>query len=825
MHMRIGMTPSAGVLMGCFAVSLGALAPPALAQAVDSPRASHRPQRVRVAVPAQDLSRALANLSQQTGVPIRHAGGLPAITANAVNGTLSLDQALATLLAGSGLTWRFTDDGVWVESDASESHRLEQVEVVDQSPVAEYAWGAASKGYLATHSATATKTDAALLEVPQSISVVTRQEMDDRGSDTVMDALNYAAGVSTELSGIDSRVDDIRIRGFDAGSWSNNMYLDGLRMPRGGQWTTTQVDAYGLERVEVMKGPAAVLYGQVAPGGLVNMVAKRPAHDHRNEVVLEAGSFDQYEGAFDLGGDLTGDGQVLGRLVGSYNDGDAQVDETELSRLYLAPSATWFVSDDTDITFLSYYQKDEGGSTYQFLPVQGLLYPTPYGYIDRDTFLGEPDWNTYDREQWALGYDLNHYFNDVWSFRQNVKYSYVDSLFRTVVSNPRLTVANGGLNADNRTFPRRGVKGEGDLRSIQADNQFKARFRTGGLSHDMVMGVDYLRSHWQATRYMVTANITDIDVFNPVYGGAAGFEESLAVQIDQDRIERQTGVYLQDLIALNDWRFTLGARQDYFKVDALDDADSADDDALTWRAGATYLFDNGLAPYASYATSFEPLSGDDSSGSPFEPSEGKQYEMGLKFQPPRSNSLITLSLFDLYQTNLVVTDGNPPANAECLSTGSCQRQTGETRTRGAELEAKMWHESGLSVTASYTHLDTEVTEGDQEGNEKPLAPENMASLWLDYQWRQGALAGLGLSAGARYVSSLYGDAENLYRLDSYTLYDASLRYDLSHLGARGVTVALTGRNLKDEEYLTTCTVYGCSFGSARNITASVKYRW
>ena len=144
------------------------------------------------------------------------------------------------------------------------------------------------------------------------------------------------------------------------------------------------------------------------------------------------------------------------------------------------------MSGDTDITFLSYYQKDEGGSTYQFLPVQGLLYPTPYGYIDRDTFLGEPDWNTYDREQWAVGYDLNHYFNDVWSFRQNLKYSYVDTLFRTVVSNPRLTVDNGGLNGDNRTFPRRGVKGEGDLRSIQADNQFKARFRTGGLSHEFI---------------------------------------------------------------------------------------------------------------------------------------------------------------------------------------------------------------------------------------------------------------------------------------------------------------------------------------------------
>ncbi|CUR48361.1 Ferrichrome-iron receptor [Alloalcanivorax xenomutans] len=825
--MRIWRFPAAtgGAVLLSFACCLSLAAGAVSAQSTE-PSHNHQHQRVRIALPAQKLGASLAALSRQTGVEIHYPAGAEDEVGNAVNGTMSFDQVLRTLLAGSGLTYTFTENGVEV-GRRGEPHRIEAVEVTADTPMEEYAWGAASMGYLATHTGTASKTDAAIVEIPRSISVVTRQEMEDRGANSVMDAMTYSAGVSTELQGIDSRVDDIRIRGFDASSWSNNMYLDGLRLPRGGQWTTAQVDAYGLERVEVLKGPAAVLYGQVTPGGLVNMVAKRPSFDHRNEVILSGGSFNQYEGAFDLGGSLDESGNWLGRLVGSYNDGDAQVDETELSRIYIAPSATWFVNDSTDITFLSYYQKDEGGSTFQFLPVQGLLYPTPYGYIDRDTFLGEPDWNTYDREQWAIGYDLNHTFNDVWSFRQNAKYSYVDTLFRTVVSNPRTTVGNGGLNSNNRTFPRRGVKGAGELREVAVDNQFKAAFSTGRLRHDLVFGLDYLRTHWDHTRYSVTATIDDIDVFDPVYSGAAGFEDSLMVQIDEENVERQTGLYIQDMIALDNWRFMFGVRHDQFKVDALEDEDSSDDDAFTWQTGATYLLENGLAPYLSYATSFEPVSGQDSSQSAFEPSEGEQYEAGLKYQPPHSNSMITISAFDLRQTNLVVTDISPPAGAPCEAVNSCQRQTGETRTRGAELEAKMWNESGLSVTASYTYLDTEVTDGEEgeEGNEKPLAPRNMANLWLDYKWREGALAGFGLGVGARYTSDLYGDAENNYRVDSYVLYDASLRYDMSYLGLPGVSVALTGRNLKDERYLTYCTQYGCSYGSARNITASVKYRW
>ncbi|KAF0806226.1 TonB-dependent siderophore receptor [Alcanivorax xiamenensis] len=837
--MRIWRSTAAtrGAVMLSFAGCLGLVASAVSAQTSESSY-HHQHQRVRIALPAQKLGPSLAALSRQTGIQIHYTAGVESEVGNAVNGTMSFDQVLRTLLSGSDLTYTFTESGVEVGRQG-EPHRIEAVEVTADTPMEEYAWGAASMGYIATHSASGTKTDAAVLEVPQSISVVTRQEMEDRGADSVMDAVRYTAGVSTELQGIDSRVDDITIRGFDASSWSSNMYLDGLRMPKGGQWTTPQVDAYGLERVEILKGPAAVLYGQVAPGGLVNMVAKRPSFDHQNEVTVSRGSFNQTEGTFDLGATLDKDGRWLGRIVGSYNDGDSQVDETELSRTYIAPSATWFISDNTDITFLSYYQKDDGGSTYQFLPLRGLKYRTDRGYIDRDTFLGEPDWNVYDREQWAVGYDFNHRFNEVWAFRQNAKYNHVESLFKTVVS---ATFTNGGWKDDDGNIARRGVKGVGDLDSYAVDNQFIADFDSGAARHNLIFGVDYLHTDWTHARYGVTATISDINVFDPVYGGAAGFGDNMRTQSDYDVSERQTGLYLQDLISIGNWHFTAGLRQDFYDNTTYDKAsanndnsDDTDDHALTWRIGGVYEFENGLAPYASYATSFEPMAGVASNDKAFDPSEGKQYEIGVKYQPPRSNSLVTLSAFDLRQTNLTAGDLNPPDGASCIDNtdpanpdiSGCQRQTGETRTRGVELEAKMWQRQGASVTASYTLLDTEVddSDADVDGNEKTYTPHNMASLWVDYKWRQGLLAGLGIGVGARYMDRVYGDAENLYSVDSYTLYDASIRYDMGAIGWRGVELALIGRNLKDEEFLSYCNSFGCSYGSARNITASVKYRW
>lgn len=833
----VGLKRHASVLLLSLITGAGATA--TLAQ--DDTGQGYELHRVEVAVAAQPLKQALALFSRQTGLLVQLTGDVTeGIHASPVNGRMTASKALSVLLTNTGLDFHFADKNTVVLQPqhvavGRDTAVLPAITVT--SEFIEDAWGAAN-GYVATHSATGTKTDAAITEIPQSISVVTRQDMDDRGTSTVMDAVAYSAGVHTEPAGIDSRVDDIQVRGFDAGSWSNNMYLDGLRLPKGGQWSTPQVDAYGLERVEIIKGPAAVLYGQVTPGGLVNMVAKRPTVDQVNEVGLTVSSFNQVEGTLDVGGSLSEDDAVIGRFVASVNDGDSQVDETELGRVYLAPSIKFLIGDSSDLTLLSYYQKDDGGSAFQFLPTKGMKYPTEFGYIGHGTFLGEPDWNVYERTQWAAGYDFSHYFNDVWSFRQNAKYSHLESLFKTVVS---ATFDNDGLLLDNRTMNRRAVQGDGDLDAITIDNQLKANFSIGEWTHDAMVGVDYYSSEWSHLRQGVGGGLVQpIDVYDPIYSGAEGFDAALFTQSDYDAEDKQQGLYLQNLMAYNNWRVTAGIRRDFFDY-RLSNAGleevNEDDIATTWRTGVTYLFDNGIAPYVSYATSFEPMNGLDSNNIPQKPTEGDQVEMGVKYQPTQSNSLYTVSVFELSQTNLPTTDLSPSPLAECVTEGTedtadddptdCTIQTGETRTRGVELEAKTWVLEGFSVSGSYTYLDTKVVEDNSglEGKRKEFVPRHSAGLWLDYKWRSGTLAGLAFGTGARYTDSTYGDAANSIEVPSYTLYDMSLRYDMLYAGMPGLMVSLAGRNLEDKQYLSSCNPFGCSYGSARVISASAQYRW
>ncbi|CAD5107770.1 TonB-dependent siderophore receptor [Zestomonas carbonaria] len=775
-------------------------------------------------IAAQALAPALVEFAEITGFQLFFDANLTRdLNSPGAHGRLGGEQALQRLLAGSNLTYRFTNPTTITLAVPDNGSALSLgATLVESKQIAESPVGPVD-GYVARRSLTGSKTDTALVEIPQSISVVTRQEMDDRGVQNLNDAVRYTAGVRSESAGIDSRADDIRIRGFDAGSWSNSRYLDGLRVPRGGQWTTTQFDTYGLERVEVIKGPAAVLYGQVTPGGMINMVSKRPTAEQRNEALLQAGSHDQYKLALDVGGVLDEQGQWLGRLVGSFNDGNAQVDHTDLSRTFIAPSLTWLASEDTEVTFLAQYQKDDGGSTYQFLPMTGTL-RTPHGRIDRDTFLGEPDWNVYDREQWSLGYALGHRINDTLSFRQNLRYSYVDTLYKGAVS-------FGDTQPDGHTLRRRAVLGDGTAKSITVDNHLQADFATGALDHTTLFGVDYLKVDWEHLRTGTNhPNIAPIDIFDPVYSGVADIAPNLRPQSSYDTTNRQTGIYLQDQIAWENWRVTLGGRYDDFDDNQANRLNGTrtvtKDEAFTWRVGATYLFDNGLAPYFSYSTSFEPAVGETWDGSPFEPTEGKQYEAGIKFQPEGSDSLITLSAFQLEQQNITVADTDPSHNT-CLPS-LCQRQSGESRIRGVELEGKASLTDGLSLSGGYTYLDAEVTKstGADKGKRLAQVPRHMASLWADYRFQGGPLAGLSIGAGARYTGGTYGDPENLYHIRGYTLFDASVRYDLERLGIQGTEVALNASNLTDELYVANCsTVASCFYGSGRNVTASLKYHW
>ncbi|MEH6419918.1 TonB-dependent siderophore receptor [Pseudomonas sp. CGJS7] len=684
-----------------------------------------------------------------------------------------------------------------------------------------------------SHAQGATKTDTPVAETPQSIAVIAREELDARGVQNLNDAMRYVAGVSLESSGIDNRVDDFRIRGYDAGSWSNNVTLDGMRAPQGSQWNRTMFDSWNLERVEVLKGPSAVMYGQVAPGGMVNQVSKTPQPGHRPILQLSLDGHGQYSAAFDVGV-ANADDSHLGRLVGLYRDGDTQIDHTEQKHWFLAPSYTWQLGERTRLTLLGMYQKDRGGSTYQFLPMDGTLVATRYGRMKNTTFIGEPSWNTYNRDLWTAGWLFEHAFNDNWTLSQSARRTHVESLFRSVIT-------SGGLNPDGRTQNRRATWGEGDSDGDTIDTRIQGKFRTGALAHTLLFGVDWQKADWNGARAAMN-NPAPIDIFRPVYTGYVPVTRSLSLSRG---VNEQFGAYLQDQIAVGNWRFLLGGR-----YDRTDDDTSTStltvatgqttpwlrtrlkNEAFTGRAGVLYAAPNGWSPYLSYAESFQPPTTDINQSftrTPFDPITGKQWEGGVKYQPSSFDGLITLSGYDLRQQNILIDDPDP-THVTCGTSGAvrCQVQSGEGRVRGLELEARVTPLEGFSVIGAVSRMDSELTRGlpDVQGKQLAQVPEWTATGWVDYTFHDGPLQGLGLAAGVRYNGESYGDSANLYRIPSYTVFDAAIRYRIDSGNGPSTQFALNIGNLSDKNYVSTCGgVSSCFYGSGRTVLASVRFGW
>lgn len=675
------------------------------------------------------------------------------------------------------------------------------------------------RGPVAKLSDAPTKTDTPLLETPQSVSVVTREEMDRRGAQSVAQALSYTPGVLTGVGGEDSRFDDIVIRGYDAGSTSTNMYRDGLRVPSGGQWTRSQFDLFGFERVEVIKGPSAVLYGQVAPGGLVNQVSKRPTAEQEGMASFQYGSFDTWQAAADVSGPIDSEGRFLYRVAGLYRDGGSQIDHTDLERKFIAPSFTWNISEDTSFTLLTAYQEDRGGSTFQFLPLMDSDDRPLMGLIRRENFLAEPTHNTYDRHQRSIGYELKHRFNDVLSFQQNARLADITTLYEGVVGGTRGALLRPNANGD---WTRRAVRGIGDAHNFSIDSRLQADFETGPVEHTTLAGFDYIRGAWEHLR--TGATVSPINIFLPVYTGIPS-STVFAKQVSQDTVESQKGVYLQEQMKWGGWHLTLGGRYDSSDIELLNRMTNVvsvtDSDAWTGRAGLLYLFDSGVAPYASYATSFEPLAGTDRNGAPFDPTEGEQFEIGVKYEPKGFNALFTASAFQLNQTNVLTLDSVDPL---------FQAQTGEIELRGIELEAKVALTEGLSLTGGWTFMGSEIKRSNDgnEDNDFANVPEQTGSLWLDYTFQAGALEGLGLGAGVRYVGERFGDNANAFLIPSYTLFDAAIRYDLSKLSdsLEGAAVSLSASNIADKVYVAKAeTAISANYGSGRVINMNVSYSW
>lgn len=676
----------------------------------------------------------------------------------------------------------------------------------------------ADSGVVITQSAVGTKTGAALTEVPQAISVVGRTQMDQQKAQTVAQALKYTPGVFAD-SRADGLFDGLWIRGFGGfGGLANfNKLLDGLPMQSGQYLATPAVDAYLLDQVEVLKGPASVLYGQASPGGVVNLVSKRPTDTPLHEIELQTGSRGERQIATDQGGALDADGVWSYRLTALSRRADTQIDHTEEQRIAIAPSLTWRPDDDTSLTLLSSYQHDPSSYYTGWVPATGsALGGLPR--ISRSYNPGEPSVDAYDREQTMFGYQFEHRFNDIWTFRQNARYMDLNSEYKGFMVNyvnPFSTTA-GELNrlADHSIEKQQ---------TFNLDNQLQASFDTGALQHTLLMGLEYDQGK-SSMRFGRSYSVTGISYLNPVYdANAAAQLPALTSHTVQKPV--QTGLYLQDQIKLDRWTFLAGLRQDWARSrteDRVADSHSSQKDQdLTGRLGVVYAFDNGLSPYASYSTSFEPVVGTDAQGQAFKPTKGEQYEVGIKYQPPGWDSFVTLSAYQIKQKDVRTAD---PDNALYYV------QTGEVRVRGAELEGRANLTEQLSVLAGYSVLDPEVTRdttASNVGNRPVSVPLSQASLWVDYALR-GGFEGMSIGAGVRHIGKSYGDTANDFSVDPYTLIDAAVRYDLQKAAPalKGWSVAINVNNLNDKHYVASCfSAGGCFYGPERTTLASLKYSW
>lgn len=651
------------------------------------------------------------------------------------------------------------------------------------------------EGYVATRSATATKTDSSVLETPQSISVITADRISDMGSLTVQDALRYTAGMRGETYGLDSRGDWSMIRGS-----SPTIFLDGLQQTFG-SYTNTRTDPFTLERIEVLKGPSSMLYGQTPVGGLVNLVSKRPRSEQRTELQAQYGTFDRKQLAVDSTGPLNDEGTLLYRIVAVQRDSQTQVDHVKDNRLVLMPSLTWKPNEDIEWTVLANVQKDDTGSTSQFLPHRGTVLSAPHGEIDSGRFVSEPGFDEYDSEQVALTSQFSWRLDDTWTLRQNLRWQKSKVSYQTMYGWPPV------LQPDNRTVNRVYSISKPEVEVWVADHQGEAHFSTGALQHTLLVGTDY--QHAVTNNKRASGAATPLDLYDPVYGNF----DPTGIRLNKDPEQRteQNGIYVQDQIRYEKWLLTLGMRKDWAESKTEGRAGQKDDD-ITARVGLTYLFDNGVAPYISYSESFQPIIGLNSRTlDPYKPLEGKQWELGVKYQPLGSNSLLTAAIYDLREQNRRMPDPNDPLNT---------LQSGETRARGLELEALVEINPTWNVIATYSRTDTKVLKGApaDEGKRLVSVPENMASLWSQHRFSIGGVPGFSAGFGARYVGASWDGLDRL-KTPSTTLFDAMVGYEY-----RNWNFTVNASNLEDETYYTTCLARGdCFIGSRRTVTGTVGY--
>ncbi|MET0720709.1 MAG: TonB-dependent siderophore receptor, partial [Tardiphaga sp.] len=665
------------------------------------------------------------------------------------------------------------------------------------------------RGYVASRSASGTKTNTAINETPQAISVVGAEQIRDQKPIKLDEVLRYSPGVVAGTFGADTRNDWFLIRGFK--SDDNSVFLDGMQL-FATAFATWKLQPFNMERVEVLRGPSSVMYGGSSTGGIVNVTSKMPPAEPIRYMEVGVNNYGNSYLSFDFGGPVATpveNGKIFTRLVGQVKGGETQTDYISDNNYFIAPSVTWKPDADTTLTVLASASKNDS-RVQGFLPYTGTVVNAPYGRIGTGFFASEPAADRFTREQEMLGYLFERRLSDSVTFRQNARFAHTDVNLSTLQGLG--TDATGNLS--RLYFATRGIANQANL-----DNQLEYRFATGAIQHTALFGLD-MRQYQLSDVQGSTFPSTSINVLNPVYTPGAQFATTNNYR-DGLLTQKQLGIYAQDQIKLDRFTLVLSGRNDFVRTTdenrlAGGSNVGRDDSKFTGRAGLIYNFDNGLAPYVSYSTSYNPLTGVVfSTGALRLPETGEQTEVGVKFQPLGFDGHFGAALFDMKRQNTPSTDfpnSNLPA------------QLGEVTSRGLELEAVANLAPGFKVMGSFTTYNLFISKDLNPLliDKVPTAtPRQVASAWADYTFQSGAWTGFGFGGGVRYVGTSFADPANLMPVPSRVLGDVAVHYEWQNW-----RLALNVQNVADKIYVSSCSdPNSCFYGDRRRLTASVGYKW
>ncbi|WP_278377017.1 TonB-dependent siderophore receptor [Sphingobium yanoikuyae] len=649
-----------------------------------------------------------------------------------------------------------------------------------------------------TAATTGSKTDTALVELPQPIKVITSEQYLSQGAISISDTVKYAAGVLANPYGRDTRVDGFNVRGLDA-----LQFRDGMR-DIFSYYASITSDPYNFSRVEILRGPASVLFGQGSIGGLVNLVSKTPDFTTRGELNLVYGSYDRKEAMGDVNVALADNLAV--RFVGRVRDADTYVDHVPDDRVMFAPSIRWQPTPDTDIVLTGLYQEDDTGSTSQFLPIVGTFMPNNVAgeQLDRYTFVGKAGWDRYDGRSLQGGGSITHRFSD--NVKLSLKARYIDSdleyntHYADSYTNPQDPFSVYGT--DGRTIALTADASDARMNVFSTDNNVQFNFNTGAnIEHKLLVGIDY---SWNKVSKRYAGGYELVDLYDIDYDALATYDPTGPFTSDS---QKQLGVYVQDQIRFYDRvSVVLGARRD-----RVTGSSGQKDNATTFRAGIIGEIGAGISPFFSYTESFLPVAGridngDGSYGDAYKPQTGTQYEAGVKWQPAPS-TLVTATVFKIKERNRVL----------YLAAGGTE-QSGVLNTKGFEIEASHTLPGNFELLANYGYSKLKS----ETNTSLDYMPRHTASLWSTKTFGLADEAQLRLGGGVVYSGkSVSTSAIGSIVTPSRTTVDA-----LAEITWQDWRFALNATNLLNKKFYASCLARGdCFMGAPRNVMGTVGFRF